>query len=81
MININSLPMVVDMVEDMRVGTYTGLYYLFSTLAAIVGPNINGWIVQLTGRNYNNIMLGAPVFMALAFVAILGVRRGEARTV
>ena len=81
LININSLPMVVDMVEDMRVGTYTGLYYLFSTLAAIVGPNINGWIVQLTGRNYNNIMLGAPVFMALAFVAILGVRRGEARTV
>ena len=28
-----------------KVGTYTGLYYLFSTLAAIAGPNINGWIV------------------------------------
>lgn len=41
-ININSLPMVVDMVEDARVGTYTGLYYLFSTMAAIFGPNVNG---------------------------------------
>jgi maltose/moltooligosaccharide transporter len=81
LININSLPMVVDMVEDMRVGTYTGLYYLFSTLAAIVGPNVNGWIVQLTDKNYNNIMFVAPIFMALALVSIMGVHRGEAKTV
>ncbi len=78
LININSLPMVVDMVEDARIGTYTGLYYLFSTLAAIAGPNINGWIVQLTGRNYNNIMVVAPFFMVLAFLLMIGVRRGEA---
>ena len=80
LININSLPMVVDLVEDARIGTYTGLYYLFSTLAAIAGPNINGWIVQLSGNNYNNIMLVAPFFMLLAFVMMLGVRRGEAKT-
>lgn len=79
LININSLPMVVDMVEDARIGTYTGLYYLFSTLAAIAGPNINGWIVQLTGNNYNNIMLVAPVFMVLALVMMWGVKRGEAK--
>jgi MFS family permease len=79
LININSLPMVVDLVEDSRIGTYTGLYYLFSTLAAIAGPNINGWIVQLTGNNYNNIMLVAPFFMLLAFFMMLGVRRGEAK--
>ncbi len=79
LININSLPMVVDMVEDARIGTYTGLYYLFSTLAAIAGPNINGWIVQLTGKNYNNIMVVAPIFMAIAFILMAGVRRGEAK--
>jgi MFS family permease len=79
LININSLPMVVDMVEDARIGTYTGLYYLFSTLAAIAGPNINGWIVQLTDNNYNNIMLIAPLFMLLALLAIMGVHRGEAK--
>ncbi len=81
LININSLPMVVDMVEDARIGTYTGLYYLFSTLAAIAGPNINGWIVQLTGNNYNNIMVVAPIFMVIALVLMWGVRRGEAKTV
>jgi MFS family permease len=78
LININSLPMVVDMTGAARIGTYTGLYYLFSTLAAIVGPNINGWIVQLTGNNYNAIMIVAPFFMLVALVLIAGVRRGEA---
>jgi len=78
LININSLPMVVDMTDVSRVGTYTGLYYLFSTLSAIVGPNVNGWIVQLTGKNYNTIMLVAPIFMGLALLMMLGVRRGEA---
>ncbi len=78
LININSLPMVVDMTDAARLGTYTGLYYLFSTLSAIVGPNSNGWIIQLTGNNYNSIMLVAPVFMAVALGLMLGVRRGEA---
>ena len=77
-ININSLPMVVDMTSMARIGTYTGLYYLFSTLSAIIGPNVNGWIIQLTNNNYNNIMLVAPIFMVVALVLMLGVRRGEA---
>ena len=81
LININSLPMVVDMVEDARIGTYTGLYYLFSTLAAIAGPNMNGLIIQAAGNNYNSIMLVAPTFMLLAFVMMLGVKRGEAKLV
>jgi len=79
LININSLPMVVDLVENARIGTYTGLYYLFSTLAAIAGPNVNGWIIQLTGNNYNSIMIVAPIFMALALILMWGVRRGEAK--
>ena len=78
-VNINSLPMVVDMTSAARIGTYTGLYYLFSTLSAIVGPNVNGWIVQLTSGNYNNIMLFAPIFMIIALVLMWGVRRGEAK--
>jgi maltose/moltooligosaccharide transporter len=78
LININSLPMVVDMTTASRLGTYTGLYYLFSTLAAIVGPNINGWIIQLSGSDYSMTMVAAPLFMLLAFIMMIGVRRGEA---
>jgi maltose/moltooligosaccharide transporter len=77
LININSLPMVVDMTTTARLGTYTGLYYLFSTFSAIAGPNLNGILIQLTGNNYNSIMLAAPIFMVVALWLILGVKRGE----
>ncbi len=76
-VNINSLPMIVDLTSAARVGTFTGLYYLFSTFSAIVGPNVNGWAIQLTGNNYNIIMIIAPVFMLIALSLMLGVKRGE----
>lgn len=78
LINVNSLPMVVDMTDQVRIGTYTGLYYLFSTLAAIIGPNVNGLLIQLTGNNYAMVMVIGPVFMLGALISMLGVRRGEA---
>jgi MFS-type transporter involved in bile tolerance (Atg22 family) len=77
-ININSLPMIVDLTSAARIGTFTGLYYLFSTFSAIVGPNLNGWAIQLAGNNYNIIMLIAPGFMLIALWLMLGVKRGEA---
>jgi maltose/moltooligosaccharide transporter len=79
MININSLPMVVDMTTAARLGTFTGLYYLFSTLSAIVGPILNGTLVQLGGSRYNTIMLISPLFLVIALILMLGVRRGEAQ--
>ena len=78
-ININSLPMVVDLTTSAKTGTFTGLYYLFSTLAAILGPNLNGWIIKLAGGNYGAIFVIGPVFMLAALAMIFGVRSGEAR--
>jgi maltose/moltooligosaccharide transporter len=78
LVNVNSLPMVLDTAPQDRVGTSTGLYYLFSTLAAVAGPITNGWVIDLTGRNYNMIMAVAPFFMVLALLLMLGVRKGEA---
>jgi len=81
MININSLPMVVDIAPDDRLlGTYTGLYYISGTLAAIVGPILNGWIIDASGKNYNTIFWVAPAFMLLAIGCMWFVTRGEART-
>jgi maltose/moltooligosaccharide transporter len=77
-VNINSLPIIVDLTSAARIGTFTGLYYLFSTLSAIVGPNLNGWAIELADRNYNIIMLIAPGFMLIALWLMLGVKRGEA---
>ena len=78
-ININSLPMIVDLTSAARIGTFTGLYYLFSTRSAIVGPNLNGLAIQLTNGNYNIIMAIAPVFFVIALVMMFGVKRGEAQ--
>lgn len=79
LININSLPMVVDMTESSRIGTYTGLYYLFSTLAAILGPIMYGLIIQFSGNLFSLVMLVSPLFLMMALASIAGVKGGEAR--
>ena len=79
-ININSLPVVVDLTDLVHVGTYTGLYYLFSTLAAILGPITNGVIDKLSGNNYSTIFVIGPIFMAAALIMILGMKYGEAKS-
>ncbi|HET59333.1 MAG TPA: MFS transporter [Chloroflexi bacterium] len=77
MINVNSLPMVVDMTDDEHIGTYTGLYYFFSQLAATFGPVFFGWTIQFAGNDYRLMMVIAPFFLLLAFAMMLNVRRGE----
>lgn len=78
LININSLPMVLDMTVSSRNGTNTGLYFLFSTLATISGLILYGLIIQLSGGRYELLMLVSPIFMLAAFTSIFGVKRGEA---
>lgn len=76
LVNINSYPMVVDSTTSARIGAYTGLYYFFSTLAAIVAPPVFGWLMDALGRGV--MFPAAAVAMAAAFALMLGVRRGEA---
>ncbi len=80
MINVNSLPMVVDMTDDEHIGTYTGLYYFFSQLAATIGPVLFGWTIQLAGNDYRLMMVIAPLFFILAFFMMLRVKRGEQKS-
>ncbi len=80
MINVNSLPMVVDMTDDAHIGTYTGLYYFFSQLAATFGPVFFGWTIQFANNDYRLMMVIAPFFFLLAFFMMIGVQRGEAVT-
>ncbi|MBN2046196.1 MAG: SLC45 family MFS transporter [Anaerolineaceae bacterium] len=79
-INVNSLPMVVDMTDDEHVGTYTGLYYFFSQIAATLGPFMFGWLIEAAGNNYQVMMVIGPVFLVLAFIMMLNVKKGEIKT-
>ncbi len=77
LININSLPIVADLASNEKIGTYTGLYYLFSLLAASSSPTIAGLLMDLFGMPV--MFIFTPAFMALAFFLMLGVKRSEPR--
>jgi maltose/moltooligosaccharide transporter len=77
LININSLPMVVDVAPQTELATYTGLYYFASTSAAVLGPFCAGILIDAMGGDYGVIFLIAAVAFACAFLLMLGVRRGE----
>lgn len=79
MVNVNSLPLVYDHGDEKRIGAFTGLYYLSSQLAAVLGPTLGGILVDSLGDQYRWLWLFSFVFMTLAFVAMLGVKRGEAK--
>ncbi len=82
LVNINSLPMVVDIAaSDADLGTYTGLYYIASQLAAIAGPAFNGYVVEWFGGDYNMIFVVTPAFFLLAILCMMGVTKGEAKQV
>jgi MFS family permease len=82
LVNINSLPMVVDTsIDERMLGTYTGMYYIASQLAAITGPAITGWVVDQSGGDFGTIFVVVPIFFGLAIISMLFVTRGESKQV
>ena len=80
LINVNTLPMVIDTSEDERLlGTYTGLYYLASQVGAALAPLMMGAVIDLFDSNFRTIFLSGPGFFALGLLAMTMVTRGEAR--
>lgn len=71
-ININSYPFVVDMAPRGEIGTYTGFYYMFSAIAAIVSPPLLGRTIDLLGYKY--MFLYGAGFYLLSFIFILFVK-------
>jgi MFS family permease len=77
LVNVNSLPTVVDMTTRERLGTHTGLYYLASQTAAITGPPLAGLFIDLLG--YSSLFPFSIVFLALSALTLQRVKRGEPR--
>lgn len=75
LINVNSIVIVWELLGKSRLGAGTGLYYLFSMTAAVIGPFATGIIFDLT-----SIALLFPVsifFLIIALILTLSVRTGE----
>jgi len=79
LINVNTLPMVIDTSENDRLlGTYTGLYYLASQIGSAIAPLMMGTVIDLFGSNFKTIFLTGPIFFVLGLIAMTLVTRGEA---
>jgi len=72
LVNINSLPMVYDLGDEGSIGVYTGLYYFASSAAAITGPILAGWLIDLTDHRW--IWIFSAIFLALAMLAVTRIR-------
>ena len=76
-INVNSLPMVVEMSKGSEIGKYTGLYYTFSMSAQIFTPIASGVLLQYV--SYSTLFPYAMFFTACAFLTMSRVKHGDSR--
>ena len=74
-INVNSLPMVVEMCKGSDVGKFTGIYYTFSMSAQIITPILSGFLLENVG--YWTLFPYGALFVALSFITMLFVRHGD----
>ncbi|HNZ28266.1 MAG TPA: MFS transporter [Spirochaetota bacterium] len=85
LVNVNSLPMVVDMTIPEKVGGFTGLYYFFSQLANIVSPPVSGFIIDLSTKNgekpsgYISLLVFSSTLFLVSLIIMFFVKRGEAK--
>lgn len=76
-INVNSLPMVVEMCKGSDVGKFTGVYYTFSMAAQVVTPILSGFLLEYVG--YWTLFPYAALFVAASFATMLFVSHGDNR--
>lgn len=75
-VNVNSIVIVWELAPSIKkIGTYTGVYYFFSVLAAVIGPGIVGGLRDLFGPG--SLLLVGLMFFVIAFIFIYFVKRGE----
>ena len=74
-INVNSLPMVVEMCSGSEVGKFTGLYYTFSMSAQIMTPIVAGWLLE--NVSYRTLFPYAAIFVFASFITMNFVRHGD----
>ena len=67
-INVNSLPMVVEMCRDSDIGKFTGYYYTASMAAQVVTPVVAGTLMRHI--DYRVLFPYAAFFVALSGVTM-----------
>ncbi len=79
LINVNSLPMAVEMCNGADTGKFTGYYYAASMSAQVVTPVLAGFLLKHI--SYKILFPYAALFAFLSFTTMLFVRHGDNGTV
>ena len=77
LIDVNALPMVVEMCKGSEAGRYTGVYYTFSMTAQILTPIMAGWLMEHV--DYRTLFPYATLFVAASFFTMGFVRHGDSK--
>ncbi len=75
-INVNSLPMVVEMCRGSDIGKFTGYYYTASMAAQVVTPILAGFLMR--NISYKILFPYAALFVLLSFMTMTMVKHGDA---
>lgn len=78
-INVNSLPMVLEMCKGADIGKFTGYYYTFSMSAQIVTPILCGALLEHV--DYRIMFPYSVVFMIVAFLTMQFVKHGDTKVI
>lgn len=76
-INVNSLPMVLEMSKGANVGRYTGYYYSASMGAMAITPFLSGLLLEFV--DYRTLFPYGAIFIALAFFTMWAVKHGDSK--
>jgi len=79
LINVNSLPMVMEMSKGSNIGKYTGYYYLFSMGAQTITPAVSGFFVDNSKWGWRTLFPYGAIFVGLSLITMLFVKHGDSR--
>ena len=78
LITVNTLPLVLEIGGQEKIGTFTGYYYTATFSAQIASPILYGFYRMFSGT-YLSLFYYSPIMFALSFACILAVKHGEAK--
>ncbi len=76
-INVNSLPMVVEMCKNSDIGKFTGIYYTTSMSAQIITPILSGALLETI--SYRTLFPYAAIFSIASFCTMIMVKHGDSK--
>ena len=77
LITVNTLPLVLEIGGQEKIGTFTGYYYTATFSAQIAAPIVFGMFRMFSGT-YSTLFVFSPIAFILSLLCILFVKHGEA---